>query len=281
MVASVGAFTGNKIVNAIDRPWNTSVSKMQVGDMTRSYTTISPKSGLAADAPIILVLSGIYAGQNQEINRDQFTSYVKAGKAELVYPLAYRETWNAVGCCSWAANAAVNDLGFIEALVPKVDPGHTHPIYVMGYSNGGRLAYRIACTNPTLFDGYAMVKADPIPGCEVLDEMKIMQIASPGRQPGTVPAQRKGPGIARRHRPDRAAARDGRVLDEVGHGEVGKPDLHRVAGLHEGLARRVRGVHDGQAPLPETAEQQAGRVAGDLGLLHQHEARGAAEVVTG
>ena len=178
VVASVGAFAGHKIVSAIDRPWNTSVSKLQVGDMTRSYTTLTPKTGLAADAPIILVLSGIYAGQNQEINRDQFTSYMKVGKAELVYPLAYRESWNAVGCCSWASNAAVNDLGFIEALVPKVDPGHKRPIYVMGYSNGGRLAYRIACTNPTLFDGYAIVKADPIPGCEVLDEMKIMQVAS-------------------------------------------------------------------------------------------------------
>lgn len=178
VVACAGAFTGTKIVNAMNRPWNTSVSKMQVGDMTRSYTTLSPKTGLAADAPIIVVLSGIYAGQNQEINRDQLTSYVKAGKAELVYPLAYRETWNAVGCCSWASLAAVNDLGFIEALVPKVNPGHKHPLYIMGYSNGGRLAYRIACTNPTLFDGYAIVKADPIPGCEVLDEMKIMQIAS-------------------------------------------------------------------------------------------------------
>ena len=47
-----------------------------------------------------------------------------------------------------AATKNVNDVGFLEALVPKIDPGHTRPIYVVGYSNGGRLAYRLACTDP-------------------------------------------------------------------------------------------------------------------------------------
>jgi polyhydroxybutyrate depolymerase len=152
---------------------------MQVGTMTRSYTVLTPaKTALPASAPIIMVLSGLNAEQDQEITRDELTPYVTAGKAELVYPLAYRESWNAIGCCSWAAQADVNDTGFIEALAKQVDPGNSRPIYLMGYSSGGRLAYTIACTDPLLFDGIAAVKADPMPWCDISVPQKLLQVAS-------------------------------------------------------------------------------------------------------
>ncbi len=173
---SVGAVA---LVNAAERTINSTTSSMPVGTMTRSYTVLTPaKTALPASAPIIVVLSGLNSSQDQEIARDELAPYVTAGKAELVYPLAYRESWNAIGCCSWAARADVNDTGFIEALAKKVDPGNSHPIYLMGYSNGGRLAYTIACTDPLLFDGIAAVKADPMPWCDIAVPQKILQVAS-------------------------------------------------------------------------------------------------------
>ena len=179
VVAAGGSITGAKIVGVAERTINTTTSTMAVGDLTRSYTVLTPaKKTLPAAAPIIMVLSGLNSSQSQEIGRDELTPYVVAGDAELVYPLAYRESWNAIGCCSWAAKAAVNDTGFIEALVKKVDPGYERPIYLMGYSNGGRLAYTIACTDPLLFNGIAAVKADPMPGCNVIVPQKILQVAS-------------------------------------------------------------------------------------------------------
>jgi poly(3-hydroxybutyrate) depolymerase/surface polysaccharide O-acyltransferase-like enzyme len=179
VVVAGGAVTTTKIVNAAERTMNITVSTIQVGDMTRSYTVLTPaKKTLPASAPIIMVLSGLNSEQNQEIGRDQLTSYAQAGDAELVYPLAYRESWNAIGCCSWAAQAAVNDVGFIQALVKKVDPGNERPIYLMGYSNGGRLAYTLACKDPLLFDGIAAVKADPMPWCDISVPQKILQVAS-------------------------------------------------------------------------------------------------------
>jgi poly(3-hydroxybutyrate) depolymerase/peptidoglycan/LPS O-acetylase OafA/YrhL len=179
VVAAGGAVTGSKIVSAADRTMNTTVSTIQVGNMTRSYTVLTPaKKTLSASAPIIMVLSGLNANQPGEINRDQLTSYAIAGDAEVIYPLAYRESWNAIGCCSWAAQANVNDVGFIEALVKQVDPGNARPIYLMGYSNGGRLAYTLACEDPLLFDGTAVVKADPMPWCDISVPQKILQVAS-------------------------------------------------------------------------------------------------------
>jgi poly(3-hydroxybutyrate) depolymerase/surface polysaccharide O-acyltransferase-like enzyme len=179
VVVAAGSVTTTRIVSAAQRTMNTTVSTIQVGDMTRSYTVLTPaKKALPASAPIIMVLSGLNSEQDQEIGRDQLTPYVTAGDAELVYPLAYRESWNAIGCCSWAAQAAVNDVGFIQALVKQVDPGNERPIYLMGYSNGGRLAYTLACQDPLLFDGTAVVKADPMPWCNVAVPQKILQVAS-------------------------------------------------------------------------------------------------------
>jgi poly(3-hydroxybutyrate) depolymerase/peptidoglycan/LPS O-acetylase OafA/YrhL len=179
VVVASGVVAGTRAVSAAERTMNTTVSTMQVGDMTRSYTVLTPaKKTLPASAPIIMVLSGLNSTQNQEITRDQLTSYVVAGDAELVYPLAYRESWNAIGCCSWAAQAAVNDVGFIEALVQKVDPGNARPIYLMGYSNGGRLAYTLACKDPLLFDGTAVVKADPMTWCNIAVPQKFLQVSS-------------------------------------------------------------------------------------------------------
>jgi poly(3-hydroxybutyrate) depolymerase/surface polysaccharide O-acyltransferase-like enzyme len=179
VVAASGSIAGTRIVSAADRTMNTTVSTMQVGNMTRSYTVLTPaKKTLPASAPIIMVLSGINSTQEQEIGRDEFTSYATAGEAEVVYPLAYRESWNAIGCCSWAAQAKVNDVGFIEALVKRIDPGNTRPIYLVGYSNGGRLAYTLACEDPLLFDGTAVVKSDPMSWCNITVPQKILQVAS-------------------------------------------------------------------------------------------------------
>jgi polyhydroxybutyrate depolymerase len=59
-----------------------------------------------------------------------------------------------------------------------VDPGHARPVYVVGYSNGARLAYRVACTDPGLFDAYAAVKGGPSPSCMVREPVTIAQLAS-------------------------------------------------------------------------------------------------------
>ena len=48
----------------------------------------------------------------------------------------------------------------------------------MGYSNGGRLAYTLACEDPLLFDGTAVVKADPMPWCDISVPQKILQVSS-------------------------------------------------------------------------------------------------------
>jgi polyhydroxybutyrate depolymerase len=175
---AVAVFAGAHIISAVERPSTSTVYSMRVGHLTRQYEVIQPTKTLPKSAPIIVVLSGAAATTSDEIIRDRMVPYVDADKAEVVYPVAIKESWNAIGCCDDAAKENIDDVGYLKALVPKIDPGHVRPIYVVGYSVGGRLAYRLACTDPTLFDGMAAVKADPMPGCVVTTPMNVIVFSS-------------------------------------------------------------------------------------------------------
>ena len=174
----VAVFASVQIISALERPTTTNTYSIKVGSLTRQYEVIAPTATLPRSAPIIVVLSGAAATTSDEITRDRLMPYVTAGKAEVVYPVAIEESWNAIGCCDGAAKEHIDDVGFIKALVPAIDPSRTRPIYLVGYSVGGRLAYRLACTDPTLFDGMAAVKADPMPGCVVTTPMNVIVFSS-------------------------------------------------------------------------------------------------------
>jgi polyhydroxybutyrate depolymerase len=151
---------------------------IKVDGRTRTWLQVAPVGSSSATVPIIVMLSGISATAGKEMARDGLLGLPAAGRAELVYPVAIDESWNVGNCCGKAAKLHIDDQAFIEALASKLDPAHHRPIYLAGYSNGGRLAYLIACTTPTLFTGYAVVKAMPDVGCVVTKPVSILQIDS-------------------------------------------------------------------------------------------------------
>ncbi len=157
---------------------STKTRSLTAGGRTRSYEVIAPVAALPKSAPVIVMLSGIYSTVADEISRDRLVNYAAAGKAEVIYPVAFDESWNAIGCCGKAAADNVNDLAFLKALVATVDPGHARPVYIVGYSNGARMAYRVACDDPGLFDGYATVKGVPTAGCSIRQPVNLVLLAS-------------------------------------------------------------------------------------------------------
>lgn len=66
----------------------------------------------------------------------------------LCSPNGLNRTWNAGWCCGKAEENNVDDIGFIAALIDEltgnynIDPKR---VYVTGMSNGGMMAYRLAC----------------------------------------------------------------------------------------------------------------------------------------
>ena len=159
-------------------PIATKTYTLQAGGLKRSYEVIAPVKAPPKSAPIIVMLSGIYSTVADEVGRDYLVPYANYDMAEIVYPVAYDTSWNAIGCCGVAAAKNVDDLAFLKALEAKVDPGHARQIYLVGYSNGARMAYRVACDEPALFDGYASVKGGPTPGCIMRKPVSMIQLAA-------------------------------------------------------------------------------------------------------
>jgi polyhydroxybutyrate depolymerase len=186
VVLGVAGFVGLRAVGASGQPAAATVKvatssktySLTVAGLKRSYEVIAPVKAPPKSAPVIVMLSGLGSTVAQEVSRDDLVPYATANEAEIVYPVAIGNSWNAIGCCGVAAIRKVNDLAFLKALVAKVDPGHARSAYVVGYSNGARMAYRVACDDPALFDGYAMVKGGPTPGCAVRKPVTLVQVAS-------------------------------------------------------------------------------------------------------
>lgn len=171
-------FAGTNIISALERQTYTATYTLKAGGLNRSYEVIGPVAALPDSAPVIVVLGGVNAPVDVEIRRDRMVPYAAAGLAELVYPIGYEMSWNAGGCCGKAARARVDDIAFMNALAAAVNPGHKRPLIVVGYSNGGRLAYTMACGPSDPFDETVIVKAMPDAGCALRRPLTILQIDS-------------------------------------------------------------------------------------------------------
>lgn len=57
------------------------------------------------------------------------------------------ETWNAGGCCAYAMREKIDDIGFIRSMIDELErtqPVDPKRVYVVGMSNGGMMAERVA-----------------------------------------------------------------------------------------------------------------------------------------
>lgn len=99
----------------------------------------------------------LHGGGGSGAHFEQFSGFDKLADSNqfiVAYPDALQPpdgrptTWNAGTCCGRAASTNVDDVAFIHTLITtlstqyRIDPQR---IYVTRYSNGGMLAYRIAC----------------------------------------------------------------------------------------------------------------------------------------
>jgi len=132
----------------------------------RSYLIHLPSALGNAPLPLVFVLHG--GGGNAE----------GAAKMSGMSPLADKEnfivvypdgtgrledrvlTWNAGNCCGYALDNQVDDVGFIRALIEElraVYPIDAQRVYATGISNGGMMAYRLACELSDQFAAIAPV----------------------------------------------------------------------------------------------------------------------------
>lgn len=147
--------------------WVTTTHTISFQGMTRSYLVAAPTAPLKGKVPVIVVLHGINATPQLEEQRTGLLPLV--GPAILVYPTGYDMSWNAGTCCGPAFTAGLNDVGFVTAVTQQVLATHSaaaaNQVFLLGYSNGGKLAWDIACQGSTVFRAVAAYGAVPATTC--------------------------------------------------------------------------------------------------------------------
>lgn len=144
--------------------FNSRKYSIEIKGVTRQYLLHAPNS--TSKMPLIIALHGytdnprlmkFYSGLSRKSNKEKFI---------VAYPYGTRNkednnlSWNGGSCCGNGVLNNVDDVSFInnltDELVKKynIDP---KKIYVVGFSNGALLAYRIAAETPERYNAFAIV----------------------------------------------------------------------------------------------------------------------------
>ena len=132
-----------------------------LADGTQRRYLVSPAPDGADIPALVVVLHGIggsAAGVRDYVDVETVAAELGV-RTVAVYPegsgddVGFPQSWNAGGCCPFANLDDVDDVGFLSAVIEKVraeyttDPART---WVIGHSNGGMMAYRLACEASSL-----------------------------------------------------------------------------------------------------------------------------------
>jgi polyhydroxybutyrate depolymerase len=140
--------------------------RLQSGARERSYIVHVPKDTLTNPWPVVLNLHGggssaagqqAYSRMDEVADREGFLVVYPNGTGRLAEHLL---TWNAGGCCGYAARNNVDDVAFIRAVIDDLAERaeiDRERIYATGLSNGAMMAYRLAAEASDLIAAIAPV----------------------------------------------------------------------------------------------------------------------------
>ena len=125
---------------------------VELGDVDRPARLVAPET-VTAPAPLLVLLHGYTS--NAEF-ADQYLAVTQQAASRGLYVLLAsgtkdalgRQFWDATAACCNSLGAPVDDVGYLGGLIDAalaarpIDPTR---VYVLGHSNGGFMAYRLAC----------------------------------------------------------------------------------------------------------------------------------------
>ncbi|MGC9665444.1 alpha/beta hydrolase family esterase [Planosporangium sp. 12N6] len=177
--------------------WTQTTVPVTVGGLDRSYLLIRPRATVTGQLPVLVELHGCCVAPHEEAQRSGFVDVTRP--AILVYPAGVARSWNAGFCCHRAQESGVDDVAFLTAVVTHVlatqADAASGQVYLAGYSNGGKMALRMACEAPGLFAAVASYGAVDAMPCPDPAPVSLLEAAStddpelsirPGDTPHTV-----------------------------------------------------------------------------------------------
>lgn len=149
---------------------------INVDGRQRSYLLNLPPNYYAGseDFALVIAMHGTGGDASQFETDYKFTQKANEEQFIVVYPEGTKSngflgirTWNAGYCCDYAANHNIDDVKFIGQLIDFLSENYkidTSRVYVTGMSNGGMMAYRLACEMPQRIAAIAPVSCSMVTG---------------------------------------------------------------------------------------------------------------------
>jgi polyhydroxybutyrate depolymerase len=161
-------------------PVGSSAQGITVDGYERTFRVYRP-ADLPSDGPVPLVvmLHGLLGSGEQAESWYGWNAAADSAGFVVAYPDSRNRAW-AVSeeCCGVSARDGIDDTAFVAAVVESVsgqlpvDPRRT---YVAGISNGGMLAYRLAC-DTSIFTAVVALSATMLGDCPAPEPISVLHI---------------------------------------------------------------------------------------------------------
>ena len=130
---------------------------------TRDYWVDYPENA-TEDTPLIIAMHGRNQFLVTFIPQSQMSNFANPQNVAVVYPQGLNfwgvPAWN-TGV--WWSNSVYDDVGYIDALIDSVSSNFaidSNRIYACGFSNGGFMAYDLACELPDRIVAFGSVSGN-------------------------------------------------------------------------------------------------------------------------
>lgn len=127
---------------------------IKVSNQTRWYRVhLPPNYDARRQYPAVIVLHGAAANYELIEKVSHMSDLADQQNFIVIYPNGTGKvnqgfaSWNAGVCCGYALKKKIDDIGFLDTLISQVEGIYSidpHRVYLVGFSNGGMLAYLAA-----------------------------------------------------------------------------------------------------------------------------------------
>lgn len=186
-------------------PAGTSVHTMSYDGLDRSYRVYVPTTLTEGPSTLVVMLHGGFGSAEQAELTYGWDRQAEEDGFIVAYPEGVARSWNGGDCCGQAVARDVDDVGFVEAVVDAVDATlgiDPQRVFAAGMSNGGILAYRLACESDR-FAAVGAVSATMLVDCDAPAPVSVLHVQGsldasipPDGSPGAGTQQIDGPPLA-------------------------------------------------------------------------------------
>ena len=145
----------------------------------REYVEVAPLS--TGPLPLVVVLHGRRQTPARAERSQGWDALVRDQHVLVAYGAGYGGSWDAGRCCGVAAARRLDDVAYVLQVLRRAEARHVvdrDHVYLVGFSNGGMLAYRFACAHTRAISALAVVAgALEVPACRPQRPLAVLHVA--------------------------------------------------------------------------------------------------------